>query len=704
MQELFRTAMATVYLLVLFIPALPFPGEGTSLTGHWEGTIEIPGNPLEFNVDFIQGDEGLTGDISIPAQKAVNLPLSDIQRTNNKVTFAISGIPGNPVFSGTVTADGMALSGDFTQSGQTFPFKMKKRAGFKSSAKKALSDFDELVQRGLSALNVPGIAVAVVAEDEVLLAEGYGQRDRENNLPMTADTLLAIGSASKALTTFSLGAMADAGKMEWEKPVRTYIPWFRLYDQFATERMTPRDLVTHRSGLPRHDFVWYNETDLNREEMVRRLAYLKPTADLRARFQYNNLMFLTAGYLLEVLTEKSWEDAVRSLVFNPLDMNRTNFSVDDSQQDPDHALPYREREGKLERIPFRNISNIGPAGSINSSVTEMSRWVLVHLNLGKYKDNQLLNAETVQDMHLAHMTTGETPAIPELTPADYGLGWFVDSYQGHRRVHHGGNIDGFSAMVSFFPQDGLGFVILANKNGTSLPELLIRHAADKIFGLEEKDWIGEAEKQLAAGREADEEAEKKSVGRQIKGTKPAHPLKDYAGVYQHPGYGKLIVSVENKQLLFKFNHISTPLEHWHYETFNAQRGTDPTFEDMKLTFRTDANGMVSALEIPLEPTLDEISFQKQPDPKYFDSDYLLRFTGDYKLTGQTIQIYLKGDSLALVLPGQPEYTLIPDLGGEFYLDKVKAIRVKFITREAGNATAMEIIQGGGVYEAEKIDK
>lgn len=704
MQKLFRAAMATVYLLVLMVPAVPSSVEEASLAGHWEGTIAIPGNPLEFNVDFMQGDQGLTGDISIPAQKAVNLPLSDIKRTDNKVTFVISGIPGNPVFSGEVTADCMILSGEFTQSGQTFPFQMEKRAGFKSTAKKALSGFDDLVQRGLSALNVPGIAITVVTEDDVLLAEGYGLRDRENNRPMTADTLLAIGSASKAFTTFSLGAMADAGKMEWEKPVRTYIPWFRLYDQFATERLTPRDLVTHRSGLPRHDLVWYNETDLTREEMVRRLAYLKPTADLRTRFQYNNLMFLTAGYLLEVLSDKPWEDAVRSLVLDPLGMKRTNFSVDDSQQDPDHALPYREHEGKLERIPFRNISNIGPAGSINSSVNEMSRWVMVHLNLGKYKGHQLLNAETVQDMHLAHMTTGETPAVSELTPSDYGLGWFVDSYRGHRRVHHGGNIDGFSAMVSFFPQDGLGFVILSNKNGTGLPELLIRHAADKIFGLEEKDWIGEAEERLTAGREADQEAEKKGAGRQIKGTNPAHPLGDYTGVYQHPGYGKLVVSIENKKLLFKFNHISTPLEHWHYETFNARRGTDPTFEDMKLTFRTDVNGMVATLEIPLEPTLDEIVFQKQPDPKYFDPDYLLRFTGGYNLTGQTIQVYLKGDSLALVLPGQPEYILIPDLGGEFYLDKVRAIRVKFITGETGAAAAMEIIQGGGVYEAEKIEQ
>ena len=186
---------------------------------------------------------------------------------------------------------------------------MNRSAGLKAQAKQALAGFDGIVNKGLQGLNVPGVAVAIIIEDEVVLAKGYGFKDLEKKVPMTPDTLLAIGSASKAFTVFALGTLVDEGKLDWDKPLRNYIPWFRLYDSYASERLTPRNSVTHRSGLPRHDLMWYNNTTISREDLVRRLAYLKPTADLRAVWQYNNLMFLTAGYLVEVLTGKTGRTA-----------------------------------------------------------------------------------------------------------------------------------------------------------------------------------------------------------------------------------------------------------------------------------------------------------------------------------------------------------------------------------------------------------
>jgi len=200
-------------------------------------------------------------------------------------------------------------------------------------------------------LRVPGLALAVVKNKEAIFLKGYGLRDVENKLPMTPDTLLAIGSTTKAFTTFALARLVDEGKMSWDEPVRSYIPWFKLSDPVISERITPRDLVTHRSGLPRHDLLWYNNYRASREELVRRLAYLQFTADLRERFQYNNLMFLTAGYLLEVLSGKPWEDSVRELVLEPLGMTRTNFSVAVSQQDKDYAQPYLYRDSKIEKSP-----------------------------------------------------------------------------------------------------------------------------------------------------------------------------------------------------------------------------------------------------------------------------------------------------------------------------------------------------------------
>jgi len=428
-------ALAVLIVLVIFsLPVSAGPltprasAEEPSIAGHWAGEIEIPGTKLAFDIDFAQKPDGsFSGDISIPLQKAQDLPLGNIAVQGKDISFEIAGVPGTPGFKGTLSEDGRKISGQFTQGGQAFPFAMSRSADLKAQAKKALAGFDAIVNKGLEGLNVPGVAVAVIVEDEVVLAKGYGFKDLENKVPMTADTLLAIGSSSKAFTVFALGTLVDEGKLDWDKPLRNYIPWFKLYDSFASERLTPRDAVTHRSGLPRHDLSWYNNTTISREDLVRRLAYLKPTADLRAVWQYNNLMYLTAGYLVEVLTGKTWEDGVRAQVLNPLGMKRTNFAVADSQKDSDYALPYREREGKLEKIPFRSLTNMGPAGSINSSANEMSKWVLVHINGGKLKDKAIINSQTVQDMHLAHMPTGETPEIPEVTPADYGMGWSIDT-------------------------------------------------------------------------------------------------------------------------------------------------------------------------------------------------------------------------------------------------------------------------------------
>lgn len=692
-----------VFLLACF-PLMSQSEEALDVSGFWEGKLHIPSMELEIQINFSRNGDAWKGTISIPAQAAKNLPLENIGLTGEEITFAITGIPGEPTFKGRVAEGGNEISGQFTQGGQSFPFTLKRESSPALKARDALAGFDKLVDRGLKGLNVPGVAVAVVVGDEVILAEGYGFRDVEQKIPVTADTLMAIGSSSKAFTTFALGVLSDEGKMDWETPVRNYIPWFRLYDPFASERITPRDLVTHRSGLPRHDLVWYNNTTSTREELVRRLAYLPPTADLRTKFQYNNMMFLTAGYLVETLTGKVWEDAVRSLVFKPLGMERTNFSVDESQQDADFAFPYIYKDKKLTRIPFRNITTVGPAGSINSCVNEMSRWLLVHLNGGEIDGKRVIDAGTIQDMHLAHMPTGATPALPEVSPADYGMGWFIDSYKGHNRIHHGGNIDGFSALVSMLPNDNIGFVVLTNMNGTPLPELLVRHATDLILGLGERDWIDQTVKQVEAGMKSAEEAEEKKETRRVKGTKPAHKTAEYAGTYTHPGYGTLDILLENGTLVSVYNAMRTPLEHWHYETFNGLEADDPTFKDMKYTFETDVNGYVAALRAPFEVTIGDIRFVKEPDKRLTDPEFLKTLTGDYALSTQIVTVALKGNILTLTVPGQPAYTLVPTLGDEFYFKSVPVITVSFQTDKSGEVTALMLNQPGGVFEAKRVKK
>jgi CubicO group peptidase (beta-lactamase class C family) len=676
-------------------PAAP----SQDLAGHWEGTIDVPGSKLEVNLDFVKQPDGTwKGDISIPVQGAKDLPLAGIKVEGTDVAFAIAGIPGDPTFKGQMSADGAKITGKFGQSGGTFPFELTRAADPAAKAKKALEGFDEVVAKGLAQLKVPGASIVIVKDKDVIFSKGFGFRDVDGKLPMTADTLMAIGSSTKAFTAFTLGTLVDQGQVEWDKPVRNYIPWFRLYDAQAGERLTPRDLVTHRSGLPRHDLVWYNNRTATREDLVRRLAYLPPTADLREKWQYNNMMFLTAGFLVETLTGKTWENSVRALVFDPLGMSRSNFSVLESQKDKDFALPYDERDGKIVKIPFRDISLVGPAGSINSSANEMSRWVTVHINGGKFEGKEVIGANTLADLHTPYMTTGGVSTRPDITAADYALGWMVDNYRGHGRVHHGGNIDGFSAMVSLLPNDGLGFVVLTNKNGTGLTELLIRTAIDRILGLEAVDWIGDAAKRQAEGEAVGKKAEEKKATRRRPGTVPAHKLDEYAGDYRHPGYGDLKVTLKGSQLGFIYNSIATPLAHWHYETFNGGKAEDPAFEDMKLTFRTDVNGNVVGIAIPFEPSLDDIYFDKKPDARLSDPAYLKSLVGAYTLASQTVTVSLKGNGLTIYVPGQPVYDLVPEVGGEFSLKQAKIIRVRFQEDAKAQVTGVEVSQPGGVFE------
>jgi CubicO group peptidase (beta-lactamase class C family) len=698
-----RSRHLTVKLLLIMACCSAFAAQGQNpLIGHWEGAIKLPTGALNFSVDFTFAADGkLAATITIPQQGIKDLPLANVGGANGEVGFEIPNIPGDPKFRGKLSTDGQKIEGALSQGGADFAYSLERKSGPVAAAKEALAGFDEVVTDAMKKFEVPGMAIAIVKNKEVIYAKGFGLRDVEKRLPVTADTIFAIGSSSKAFTAFVLGTLVAEGKIEWDKPVRNYIPWFKLYDPSMTERLTVRDLVTHRSGLPRHDLVWYNNFDASRESLVRKLAYLEPSADLREKWQYNNLMFLTAGYLTEVITGKSWEDAVRDRALNPLDMKRTNFSVRDSQKDSDFAQPYGKRGDKVEKLPFRPITNIGPAGSINSSVNEMARWVIAHLNNGKYGDKKIAEAATVEDMHRPYMTTGASSEFPEITGGEYALGWFVDTYRGHRRVQHGGNIDGFSANVVLFPTDGVGMVVLTNLNGTPLRDLITQVAADRLLKLQQVDWITQGAARRAVMDQAGREGEKKKEVTRVQGTQPSHKLEDYAGDYEHPGYGVLKVALREGGLEATFNNIATPLEHWHYDTFNGGRAKDPVFNNMKYSFQTDVNGYVAKVSAQFEASVKEIVFSKKPDARLFDPAYLSRYTGAYDLVGETVNVSLKGAALVAVIAGRPPVDLVPTIGGDFTFKQIQVVSLHFVLDDKGNAVSFELRQPGSVLTAKR---
>ena len=699
-DRLFTRFVLLSILVVLGGPPSRGADKPNPAEGHWDGAIDIPGAKLQFDVDLDQSEGGSwTGDISIPAQGAKDLPLSGLKVEADKVSFAIPGIPGDPGFTGTVAPDGAAVSGTFTQGGQSFPFSMKGVAKPADRARAALEGYRELVEGILKDFEVPGVAIGIVADGEAVLTEGYGFRDVAGKKPMTAKTLVAIGSCTKAFTAMVLGTLVDEGKLDWDKPVQTYLPSLRLSDRIATELLTPRDMITHRSGLPRHDLIWYN-ANLDRKETLSRLAYLELSRPLRAKFQYNNLMFMSAGYLAEVITGKSWEENVRTRIFEPLGMSRSNFSVLDSQKSDDFALPYVMRKEKVEAIPFRVIDEVGPAGSINSSVEDMSKWLMLHLGDGKFQGKKIVQNATLAEMHSPQMPLGETQLRPEISQASYGLGWFINTYRGHQHVAHSGGIDGFIAEVELFPQDGFGIVVLTNRGDAAIAQLICKMTADRVLGLEPMDWKGEDLARYTNAKKLTKEAEARRETVRKKGTTPGHKLEEYAGAYEHPGYGTLQIELTNGKLAMLYNRIRAPLEHWHYEVFKAgEDAEDPALKDMKLQFQTDLNGDVASVATPFEPTVKDIVFTRKPDAKLSDPAYLSRFVGTYELNGRPITVALSGTTVTLEIPGQPIYSLVPGLGDQFTLKEYSTVSVGFEADAKGAVTSMQINQPEGVFTA-----
>ena len=471
-----------------------------------------------------------------------------------------------------------------------------------------LDGFTQLVTGEMEDWQVPGLAIAIIKDGEVVFLEGFGYRDVEQKLEVTEQTMFAIGSSSKAFTTLSLGMLVDEGKLDLDKPVINYMPSFRLSDSYVTANITTRDLVTHRSGLPRHDAMWLG-SPFTREEVFERLKFLEFSKGFRESFQYNNLMYMSAGCLIQEIADKTWEEFVRDRIFTPLEMTSTNFSVEDSMKSSDFSKPYKEIKGETEEIPFYHFNNVGPAGSINSNVLDMAKWVLLHLNNGKVEDNELVSEEILKDIHRPVVMVSSDMGINEVFYTSYALGWFVTSYRGHLCLHHGGNIDGFTAMVSFLPEDDIGVVILTNKDETMLTYVLAFNIYDRLLGLSEMPWSLRFKEKIAAKKAMLDELNFSEKEIQIKGTLPSHNLEDYTGVYENSGYGQLIIDKNQDRLNLAYNNISAPLRHFHYDIFEIY--DDILWENTKIKFITGISGKIEEVSISLEETVPPIVFVRK---------------------------------------------------------------------------------------------
>jgi len=581
-------------------------------------------------------------------------------------------------------------------------------AGYSLPAQRSPQVFQEIdtfVEQARQDWMVPGVAVGIVKGDQVVYTKGFGLRDAEAQKPVTENTLFAIGSSTKAMTALSVLQLVDDGLIGLDKPVLDYLPAFRMHDDYATRHLTVRDLLCHRSGLPRHDIVWYGAGD-SREELFGKLQYLEPNRGFREVFQYQNLMYMTAGYLVGEVTHSSWEQQVQERIFNPLEMKRANFSVEAMQKDPDHAMPYKKEKDKIERMDFRNIDAVGPAGSVNASASEMCRWLIAQLNGGKYGTNEIAQAASISECHrsvipVSGPMSGFLAFDNNGGPITYGLGWFISTHKGRLAIQHGGNIDGFSAMVAFLPQDSIGVVVLTNLNGNMLPAIIRNYVFDKMLGEEVRDWNGEMLSMISKMEEQQKTQQGEQDLKRAEGTQPSHKIEAYAGQFTHPAYGTITISTEGDSLHFSYHTFEVGLGHYHYDVF---AGENPIAGKMKIAFHTNIDGEVGRLSTVLEPALDAICFERKAEKQAFTEAELDAFTGTYLIMGvQKLTASREGQELKLTVPGQPTYTLEYYKGLEFRLQGLKGYSALFQKDSEGKVTGLVMIQPNGQFKGEKVE-
>jgi CubicO group peptidase (beta-lactamase class C family) len=566
-----------------------------------------------------------------------------------------------------------------------------------------LQGLDELADQAMKQWKVPGVAIAVVGDGKVIYAKGYGYRDFENKLPVTTGTLFPIGSITKSFTALTFAILKDEGKVDWDQPVRTYLPEFDMNDVVATERATPRDLFSHRTGLPRHDFVWYS-SDFTRDDLVARLRYLKPNKSFRSAYQYNNLTVMTMGYLEGKLTELGWEGAIRQRIFTPLGMTHSNLSVEEIEKTDDHALPYELKKEVVTKVPFHNINAIGPAGSINSSVDDMSHYLAFQLGDGKYGDKRIVSESNLREMHSPQTAIPDPPpafSLPGLGHFSYGLAWVVTSYRGHNLVWHNGGIDGFYALLSMLPDDHIGVVVLTNLPHGQTPEVLAYNVYDRLLGLDPLPWFDRFKELDAKGKQEADEAKKNKPSDRKTGTHPSHNLSDYAGEYENPGYGKIKVTLKGDSLELSVNKLGPwKLENYHYDVFQVPESSDSMIAGEKFQFEMNNRGDIERIAAGLEPSLGEdVIFTRAPEK--IASDILRTLVGDYVLNGQTVNVALIGNALSLTVPGQPQYELVPAKALSFNLKGLSGFSIEFQTDASGRISEAVFSQPDGVFHAKR---
>jgi CubicO group peptidase (beta-lactamase class C family) len=457
------------------------------------------------------------------------------------------------------------------------------------------SAFDRYVEKAARDWKVPGLAIAVVKGDSLVFAKGYGVAELGKPAPATEHTRFAIGSTTKAMTTAALAMLVDEGKLKWDDKVIDYLPELRLYDAYATRELTVRDLLTHRTGLPGTDVFWVmRENQYTIPQMVQRLRYIKPTSSFRSTWDYQNVVYSIGGLLVERISGKPWQDFIRARIFAPLGMRESEALVADIVGKPDVGLPHRLIRDTVRVVPYRSTDAVAPAGSVYSSVSDMSRWMRFMLDSGRVGTTRLIKPATFEEIVAPQIRApmDQYPALELSKPHffSYALGWFVQDYHGETVWMHTGSIDGMSAIIGLLPEQRVGVYVLANLDHAELRHALMYQVFDLYGANPPRDWSGDLRTLFASRRSTGAAAPARATG-----THPSLALERYVGTYADSAYGNIQVTMAGNALHATFEKADLgDLQHWEYDVFRSTPAIK-TDSPLTLTFVPDGSGGISAV-------------------------------------------------------------------------------------------------------------
>lgn len=470
-------------------------------------------------------------------------------------------------------------------------------------------DFDQWIEKGRKDWKIPGMAVGIVKDGKVVYAKGFGEKQLSKNDKVDENTIFSIASVSKNITAAALAILVDQGKIDWDDKITQHIPWFQLKDAVATRELTIRDALTHRSGLGR---ILGNRlqfmTESSRDEVLFQMRYMDLEKPFRSSFVYNNVMYSLAGQIIEYVDGRTWDDFLKEELFTPVGMTRATTTLAELEKQDNKAYPHQEIDGKVVSIPRRNWDNAGPAGGVNASINDLNKWMLMQLGVsGTYQHQKIISAEQMNEIHKPQMIRPSGNALN--SQGSYGFGWNILDYNGKRIWTHGGATDGFNTAMYLLPELELGIVVVGN-TFNSLGNAVAYQVIDSYLNKSEKDWhqiyLNSYEKQY---RQAQKIRDEIHANRRKK-TRPSLALKDYTGIYQSEGYGKVEVKREGKQLVMRLwedKEVEAVLEHWHFDTFIA-KWKNPAMREEFMQFHLGKEGRVEALDIEfvLRPMLLQV--------------------------------------------------------------------------------------------------